>query len=295
MTSTLLRIKHYSLYLLILPIALSIYFTQVHLERYKGIEQKIEEFMLLPKGEYLKPLVLGYEQLVGDIIWLRTIQILGDEMVTPEGYGWSYHALDVVTTLDPKFAYAYQLGGVNLSVLGNRPDLSNLLLEKGMKENPDVWQIPFYLGYNHFFYLNDYKSAAEYMAMASNLPGHPEYLPRLASRLYVQTGNPDVALDFLTRIYKETEDDNVRKTLEKRIKEVHVERDARFLEEAIRRYREVYNVDPQDLRDLIEKDIITGIPKEPFGGYYYLNKVDRKVYSSMIKERMRVYGKVDKE
>lgn len=295
MSALLLRFRHYLLSLLIVPVALLIYLVQVQVEGYKGIEAKIEEFMFLPRGEYLKPLVLGYEQLVGDIIWLRTIQILGDKMVTPEGYGWSYHALDVVTTLDPKFAYAYQLGGVHLSVLGNRPDLSNLLLEKGMKENPDVWQIPFYLGYNLFFYLNDFKSAAEYMAKASELPGHPEYLPRLASRLYVQAGNPDVALDFLTRIYKETEDENIRKTLEKRIKEIIVERDARFLEDAIRRYREVYNIDPQDLRDLIEKEIITEIPKEPFGGYYYLNKVDRKVYSSMIKERMRIYGKVDRE
>jgi len=287
-----LRFKYYLPPLLMLPLVLSIYFTQVHLERYKGIEQKIEEFMLLPKGEYLKPLVLGYEQLVGDIIWLRTIQVLGDKIVTPRGYDWAYHALDVVTTLDPKFAYAYQLGGVNLSVLGSRPDLSNLLLEKGMRENPDVWQIPFYLGYNYFFYLNDFKTAAEYMARASELPGHPEYLPRLAARLYVQAGNPEVALDFLSRIYKETEDENVRKKLEKRIKEVIVERDARLLEDAIRRYREVYNTDPQDLRDLVAKGIVKEIPEEPFGGYYYLNKVDMRVYSSVLRERMRIYGKV---
>lgn len=283
--------KHYLLSLLIAPIALFIYFTQVQVEGYRDIEQKIEEFMLLPKGEYLKPVVLGYEQLVGDIIWLRSIQVLGDKVVTPRGYDWAYHALDVVTTLDPKFAYAYQLGGVNLSVLGKRPDLSNMLLEKGMRENPDVWQIPFYLGFNNFFYLNDFKSAAEYMAIASKLPGHPAYLPKLAARLYVQAGEPAVALDILLRLYMETRDEKVRATVEQRIKEVTVERDIKILENAIESFRGGYRRDPEDLRELVERDIIKDLPLEPFGGFYYFNKDDGKIYSSIIKERMRVYGK----
>lgn len=247
--------------------------------------------MLLPKGEYLKPVVLGYEQLVGDIIWLRTIQVIGEKVVTPQGYDWIYHALDVVTTLDPKFVYAYQLGGVTLSVLGRRPDLSNTLLEKGMRENPEVWQIPFYIGFNNFFYLNDYEAAAEYMDKASKLPGHPAYLPKLAARLYVQAGNPDVALDFLARMYKDTDDEKVKLALEQRIKEVIVERDTMFLEEAINRYKEAYKLYPENLQDLIRRRIIKEMPHEPFGGFYYLHQGDGKVYSSTIKQRMKVYGK----
>src|SRR3972149_718121 len=209
---------------LIAALAFSIYFVQHQIAGYKGIEKKIEEFVTLPRGEYLKPAVIGYEQLVADIIWLKAIQVIGEDTVTPGGYDWVYHALDVVTTLDPKFAYAYQLGGVTLSVLGKAPEKSNLLLIKGMRENPEVWQLPFYVGFNNFFYLNDYGSAAGYMAKASELPGHPEYLPKLAARLYVQAGDPDVALEFLTRFQKETEDENVRVALEQRIKEVIVER-----------------------------------------------------------------------
>src|SRR3990170_7095555 len=177
-----LKYKYYLIPVLLVPIVLSIYMTQTYIERHKGIEQRIEKVMFLPKGEYLKPAVIGYEQLVGDIIWLRTIQVIGDKVVTPKGYDWVYHAMDVVTTLDPKFAYAYQFGGVTLSELGNRPDMSNMLLEKGLKENPEVWQIPFYLGFNNFFHLHNYEKAAKYMSIASELPGHPEYLPKLASR-----------------------------------------------------------------------------------------------------------------
>ncbi len=285
------RFKNYLIQLLIVPIALSVYLTQIQIEGYKDIEQRIEKFMMLPKGEYLKPMTLGYEQLVGDIIWLRAIQVIGDKVVTSKGYTWIYNALNVVTTLDPKFVYAYQLGGVTLSTLGNRPDLSNMLLKKGMKENTTVWQIPFYIGFNNFFYLDDYESAAEYMSLASKLPGHPTYLPKLAARLYVQAGNPNVALEFLARMYKETDDEKVKSALEQRIKEVIVERDARFLEGAVNRYKEIYNLYPDNLQDLVRKGIIKEIPQEPFGGFYYFNSSDSRVYSSVVKERMKVYGK----
>ena len=288
-----LKYKNYLIPVLLVPIVLSIYMTQTYIERHKGIEQRIEKVMFLPKGEYLKPAVIGYEQLVGDILWLHAIQVIGDKVVTPQGYDWAYHALDIVTTLDPKFAYAYQLGGVTLSALGNRPDLSNMLLEKGVRENPEVWQIPFYMGFNNFFYLNNYAAAAEYMDKASKLPGHPAYLPKLAARLYVQAGNPDVALEFLNKMSHEAKDEKVQSALEQMIKEIIIERDASLLEKAISQYKETYKTYPDQLTELVKTGFIQEIPSEPFGGYYYFNQNDGKVHSNIVTERMRVYGKVE--
>jgi hypothetical protein len=199
---------------------LSIYILQTRIERFKDSGQEIEEFMNLPRGEYLKPAVMGYDQLVADILWLRAIQVIGEDTVTPQGYEWIYHALDVVTTLDPQFEYAYELGGVILSVLGNAPEKSNALLIKGARENPDVWRFPFYIGFNDFFYLEDYSSAAFYMARASMLPDHPAYLPKLAARLYLQAGDKGTAMEFLDRMIHTTGDDKIRRSLEKRMEEI---------------------------------------------------------------------------
>lgn len=293
MQALFLKYKYYLTPVLLVAIILSIYMTQIHIERHKGIGERIEKFMFLPKGEYLKPAVIGYDQLVGDIIWLRTIQVIGEKVVTRQGYDWVYHAMDVVTTLDPNFTYAYQLGGVALSVLGNRPDLSNMLLKKGMRENPSIWQMPFYIGFNYFFHLNDYWNAARYMAIASKLPGHPEYLPKLSARLYVQSGTPDMALDFLNKMHYETKDEKIQAALEQRIKEVVIERDALLLEKAINEYKENYKLYPNNLNDLVNKGFIQEVPPEPFGGYYYFNQNDGKVHSSIVKDRMRVYGKAE--
>src|SRR3569832_2014360 len=59
----------------ILILGCSIYLVQLQIDRSKEINQKIESFIQLPKGEYLKVAVLGYDQLVADLLWLRVVQI----------------------------------------------------------------------------------------------------------------------------------------------------------------------------------------------------------------------------
>ena len=129
-----------------------------------------EELGFLPRGEMLKPVLLGYHHVGADLLWLRIVQVLGDSHVGSSGWEWLNHALDVITTLDPQYVYAYDAGGTVLTELANRVDWSNRLLEKGVQENPTAWRLPFGLAYNHFFYLQDYMQAADYMAQAAKLP-----------------------------------------------------------------------------------------------------------------------------
>ena len=62
---------------------------------------QIEGLAQLPKGEYLKPALLGYHHLGADILWLRLLQVVGNKRNSSDEYEWMYHALDVITTLDP--------------------------------------------------------------------------------------------------------------------------------------------------------------------------------------------------
>ncbi len=198
---------------------------------------QIEGLAQLPKGEYLKPALLGYHHLGADILWLRLIQVIGKKRNSADEYEWMYHALDVITTLDPQYAYAYYAGGVILGDLANRPDLSNRLLEKGVSANPEVWNIPFLLGYNYYFLLGDPAKGAEYIMQAARLPDGPSYLPGLATRMAAEAGSPDTALAFLEARLRETQDPEMREFLANRMKEVIIERDIRMLESAVEAYR----------------------------------------------------------
>jgi hypothetical protein len=237
----------------------------------------------------LKRVSLGYDQLVADFIWIRLIQVFGDHTVADVEYDWIFRALDVVTTLDPQFVEAYEAGGLVLTVMADHVDQSNLILEKGITADLGEWKIPFLLGFNYFNFLRDYQKAALYLELATEHPGHPKWLPLLVARLHVQANAPEVALEFLVRVYENTHDAGLRQQLEIRMKEVLVERDLVLLEQAISRYENRFGELPDTLDRLVEKRIITQIPPDPFGGAYEFDSASGAVMSTTRPDRMHVY------
>jgi tetratricopeptide (TPR) repeat protein len=252
---------------------------------------QIEGLAQLPKGEYLKPALLGYHHLGADILWLRLVQVIGKKRNSADEYEWMYHALDVLTTLDPQYAYAYYAGGVTLGDLANRPDLSIRLLEKGVKANPEVWNIPFLLGYNYYFLVGDPAKGAEYIMKAASLPDGPAYLPGLATRMAAEAGNPDTALAFLEARLTDTHDPEMREVLANRMKEVIIERDLRLLESAVDAYRTQYRILPATITDLVVTGALPILPQEPFGGDYRLDPKTGSVSSSTHPKRLRTFFK----
>jgi tetratricopeptide (TPR) repeat protein len=259
--------------------------------RQDRIAVQIEGLAQLPQGEYLKPALLGYHHLGADILWLRLVQVIGKKRNSEDEYEWIYHALDVVTMLDPQYAYAYYAGGVILGELANRPDLSNRLLERGVKANPDEWNIPFLLGYNHYFLLGDPAKGAQYIMQAASLPGGPSYLPGLATRMAAEAGSPETALAFLEARLRETQDPEMRESLARRMKEVIIERDLHILESAVEAYRTQHQNLPATLMDLVATGTLHALPQEPFGGDYRLNSKTGAVSSSTHPERLRTFFK----
>lgn len=260
-------------------------------ERMRPPEVRALELAYLPKGEYIKIAVLGYRQIASDLIWLKAVQYLGEIHQTPEGWLWAYHVMDVVTDIDPQFVAVYQAGGTILGVWAQRVQESIMLLEKGVRHNPNEWTLPFFLGYDYFYELHDPVAAAKYFRMASAMPGAPAYLPKLAARMTVEAGDPAAALEFLERLYAQTQDERLREALVRRMKEVLIERDIRFLEEGVRRYHARYKRWPAGLQDLVRKGIITAIPPEPLGGAYVMGSPEGTVKSTAFTGRLQVHRK----
>ena len=250
---------------------------------------RIEELAQLPRGEYLKPMLLGYQHAGADLLWLQLLQVLGKKKTSADEYEWIYHTLDVITTLDPQYDYAYYVGGVVLTNLAHRTDLSNRLLEKGFDANPTVWNLPFLLGYNYYFILGDAARGAEYMAAAAKLPGGPSYLPGLASRMYAEANNPEVALQLLKALWLQTQDQEMREVLENRAKEIIIELDIQALESARDAYRAKQGHLPGSLNDLVISGEVGRIPDEPLGGAYSIDTRTGEISSSTHPTRLKVF------
>src|SRR2546421_9167342 len=270
---------------------MGLHFLQVRLDEERTTITKFQRFMYLPQGEHLKIAVMGYQHVVADLLWIQVIQAMGERQVTEEAGHWIYRALDVITTLDPKFVRVYEAGGIALVTLVVLAEESNRILEKGIQYNSDVWTLPYLLGFNYYFELHDDAKAADYIARASRLQGAPEYLAPLAARLYASAREPQVAIEFLARMYEQTSDENVKLIMERRLKEVVVERDLQLLEEAISRYRKLHKRAPERLEDLIGPNLLRALPREPFGGRYLYDPQTQTVRSSEMKERLQVYEK----
>ncbi len=265
---------------------------QVILDRERPPSARAMELSYLPKGQYLRVAVLGYREVTADLIWIRAVQHLGTRYQTKEGYAWAYHAVDVVTDLDPKFVHVYYSAGTVLGVWAGLVEESIALLTKGMRHNPEDWRLPFVVGYDYFYELCDPAMAGKYFRIASEIPGSPKYLPKLAARMTIEAGDPEAALEFLQRLYVQVQDERLRAALALRMKEAVAERDIRFLEEGVRRYTVRYGQKPGELADLVRGGIIEGLPREPLGGRYKLHPKRGTVTSTGLRERLTVHRQV---
>lgn len=269
--------------------AVTFFLVQLRLEAMTQKEKAGPTTLFIPPASVLKVVALGYDQLASDFYWLRAIQYFGEGANAKENYRWLYPIMNLVTDMDPQFAYAYKFAGVTIPYDASSAEKANQLLEKGVESVPKVWQIPFYIGFNSFFYIRDYEKAAKYISRASKLPGAPPFLAGLASRLYAQARRPDMAIEFLVEMYNSVDDDLLRKELEKRIKEVVVERDIILLTAAVEKYVQLKGRYPASLSELVAAGIVNRLPAEPFGGRYYFNADKKQVESTMVKERLRIY------
>jgi len=234
---------------------------------------------LQARGLILPPLVvkllsLEYKTVVADFLFARSSQHFGGkienrEPVTAGDMGWLYRNLLVITDLDPYFEDPYYFGNALLTWDVGMYHEANALLKRGMDARTWDWQIPFFLGFNRFYFLGDPEGGADAILEASRRPGSHEFLPTLASRLYKMTGKTETAISFLIAFWESEPDARIKKKYEVRIDAL---KKMLVLEKAVERYRRRHGKIPTTLNSLVEAGFLREIPKDPYGGEFYLAK-----------------------
>ncbi len=144
------------------------------------------------------------------------------------------------------------------------------MLERGESYHPGDWRIRFYEGFTLYFSLGEAGAAGAAMGEAARLPGAPPYLAGLASRMLTEAREPEAALALLETITRQESDPQRRSVLERRMREVVVERDLRMLERIVEGYRGQEGRFPGTIQDLVREGYLAAIPAEPNGGNYLL-------------------------
>src|SRR5262245_52638801 len=89
----------------------------------------------LPDGNVVRVASLGFERLVADLYWIRSVFYVGSDAAREANYPGAEALANLVTDIDPRFASAYVLMSSVLSGLRYDPDAAIRLLEKGTRNS----------------------------------------------------------------------------------------------------------------------------------------------------------------
>jgi hypothetical protein len=241
----------------------------------------------VPRPEVAQLSALGFDAVVADYYWLQAVQIVGGEGTPHQKEELLGALIDVVTTLDPWVDHPYRFAGVWLTGSEASVRKANELLRRGITHHPGDWRNRLYLGFNHFYYLDERAEAAEVLESAMDLPGAPLYVRRLVARLKTAEGGLAVAETFLHGLLLQTEDEHARAQYESALDEIATERVARVLDEARRRYQERHGRDITTLADLTggPEPVLAALPPEPHGGAWVLDRWSGEIVSNVVGHR----------
>ena len=228
----------------------------------------------LPPSPVLKIMALEFEGLFADFLFIKTISFYGERTgqklsLQEEEWDQLISALETLTDLDPYFLDVYYFGETALVWDAGRVHEANRLLEKGRRFRTWDWNLPFFLGFNHFYFLQDSRKGASYLMEASRLPGSFSFLPLLAARLSQQAGQTEAAVLFLQELYDRATDSVLKQSMGKRLEAM---KGLLVLERAVFLYRQEFGGRPTGLDLLVERGILKRLPKDPYGGEFYLDE-----------------------
>ena len=205
-----------------------------------------------------KAVSFGSTEFLADYYWLTMIQYYGGG--TPYGkYRKLAELFNVITDLSPKFLQAYQTGLIILP--GEKfPDEAIQLGEKGKKNLPDSWEMPYYTGLVYHIYKKDYVSAAKEFQIAATKKDAPPITQYFAGIYYKEADQRQLAYQIFKTVHDTTTSDFVRDRSAKQILHLEI---AFFLEDATAKYHERYGRFPSNPQDLVAKGIIKEVPASP--------------------------------
>ena len=178
------------------------------------------------QGARLKGFALGFEGLIADWYWMKSLQYVGEKILknpsakidindlTSLNPRLLYPYLDNATTLDPHFLAAYSYGAVVLPAINKEQAIK--LAQKGIENNPDVPILYHYLGYI-YWKSKDYEKASEIYDKGAALKDSPPFLKFMAANMKADGGSRATARAIYTQMYNEAEDPQIKEAARLRL------------------------------------------------------------------------------
>jgi tetratricopeptide (TPR) repeat protein len=185
----------------------------------------LEEEQLYVNGATARRISLGFNGLIADWYWMRSLQYVGEKVINAKediqidnlgqlNMKLLAPLLDTATTLDPAFMEPYQYAAVVLPNI-DLPEAIRIT-RKGIAANPSSWRLYQHLGYI-YWEQKDFHAAAETYDQGSKLPGAPSWMEALKAKMLLDGGSRNVAREIYARMFEQAADDQIREMAHKRL------------------------------------------------------------------------------
>jgi len=237
-----------------------------------------DDLRLLPTKEMAGIMSLDHRGAMADYLMTSVSVHSGSLMWKPLSIqfdsDWAFGAMDLVTDLDPRFLEAYLMSAMGLIHKFSDVNLALPILKKGMQAMPDSWEIPYWYGYDHYFYLDDSDTAAVYFTRAAQKPTAPKTNWGILVNVAKQSGHYEKAYWALKVMYDNTKSEKSKTIYGKKLVQLQ---NLFTIQKSANAYYEQKGEYPTDLNTLVETGLLEEIPDDPMGNSYVWDADKRQV------------------
>jgi tetratricopeptide (TPR) repeat protein len=178
----------------------------------EGLSQRKRclEVLYLPSGRFIEQAALGYHDLAADLLWFRMVQYYGGYRMGENDLALFKHLVDVITDLDPQFTFAYVFGALIIAEDLGKFEVGIAFLEKGIRNNPNDWWLPFELGFLEYVYARDYDRAVANFERAAKLPGAGPQAERFAAFAAARAGHIETSIAMWEELARTSDNRYIR-------------------------------------------------------------------------------------
>jgi len=232
------------------------------------------EMLYVRSPEAMKRLALSYDALLADVYWIRAVQHYGGTRLSNDAnasYDLLYPLLDLTTSLDPRFGVAYLFGSLFLAGPPpggpGRTDLAIALLEKGLRAEPQKWEYAQAIGFVHYWWRQDYPTAAAWFQRAADMPGGPFWLRSMAAVTLAEGGRRDSSRQLWQQL-AQSEFTMFRNEAQRRLLQLDAMDQIDQLQVAADAFQRQFGRPVADWDDLRRAGYLRGSPADPTGAPY---------------------------
>jgi hypothetical protein len=268
----------------------SIWYTQERIDTVHA-EAANNELLYFPNDKLLKHFTAGMNNVIADLLWLKTIQYMAQEFNSQDHkFTWLDHMCNAVTSLDPNFEDAWVTGGTFMASIGS-DEKALAYLKKGAIENPNSYQIPYEMAKVYLLNRKDDPEApialSHYIRMAGER--HKlEYRERFfkwSNRVLKDNNLAGEAYAIWKDVLDNETDPFLRQLAQTNLDNVVANENIRRINEIVEEYRMNTAQTPTRLEQLVDSGLLAKIPDQPENGAYYIH--NGTAYHTVLQETLR--------